>query len=57
MVTYMTQAIGWALAHALGRPESEPVAHSKLEHAHWDRAEHRWYTHEVHTEDTHGRAA
>ena len=57
MVTYMTQAIGWALAHALGRPESEPVVHSKLEHAHWDRAEHRWYTHEDHTEDTYGRAA
>jgi hypothetical protein len=57
MVTYMTQAIGWALAHALGRPESEPVAHSKLEHTHWDRAEHRWYTHEDHTEETHGRAA
>ncbi len=57
MVTYMTQAIAWAVARMLGRPQAEPVSHGALEHAHWDRVERRWYTHEDHTEELAGRAA
>lgn len=57
VITTMTQAIGWALAHALGQSESEPVVHSQLQHAHWDRIERRWFTHDDHLEETQGRAA
>lgn len=57
MVSYMTQAIAWGVARVLGRPHGEPVPHDALEHAHWNRVEHRWYTHDDHTEEAAGRAA
>lgn len=57
MVTYMTQAIAWAVARVLRRPRNERVPHSNLYHAHWDRAQQLWYTHEHTDDDTLGRAA
>ncbi len=57
MVTYMTQAIAWAVARVLRRPRNERVPHSNLYHAHWDRAQQLWYTHEHTDDDPGGRAA
>lgn len=46
MVTNTKLAVRWALWWLARRPDSQPVAHSDLEHAHWDRSERRWLTHE-----------
>ncbi len=45
MVTYMEQAVLWAVSWVLRRERNRPVAHRDLEHAHWDPERRHWYTH------------
>ena len=57
MIMYMARALAWGVARLLGVPESVPVAHSDLEHAHWDSTSRRWFTHADHAAETLARAA
>lgn len=57
MIMYMARALAWGMARLLGVPESVPVAHGDLEHAHWDPTSRRWFTHADHAAETVARAA
>lgn len=46
MITTIARATAWGVSGLLGVRRDETVAHHDLEHAHWDRAARRWYTHE-----------
>ena len=46
MVITLARAIEWGVSGLLGIRHDELVAHSDLEHAHWDPATRTWFTHE-----------
>ena len=43
-LSYIAQAVVWGVRRALRRDRPRP-AHIEVEHAHWDRESHTWYTH------------
>lgn len=57
MVMSMARAMAWGLSRLLPGRRDEPVAHGDLEHAHWDPARRRWFTHTDDRAGTVDRAA
>ncbi len=47
MVRYLARA----LAHLARGTARRPSGHGDLEHAHWDRAQRQWVTHEEHLQE------